>query len=225
MGYWRMVALSLSLAVLTVGQAYGQIDSGVEIVLPKKGTSLRLGDTLTMRWILHGSDTPNLVTLLLSTTSGLNWSAPLSGLPVCKTNPAAYTDSTGTLKWVIADTILMDDNTYQSPVSDSCQIMVDAPYDLGYPTAVSGYFAIARSSGIRNALRPADGKNSLAVLGGDVKSGPDGIDAKLFTLSGRSLPLQREEFGRCWYFQPGQASGMTILRLGNQQETLLSRQR
>jgi hypothetical protein len=182
--------------------SYG--DGTIEVLTPTLGQEYRIGDTLTVSWTFHAEQGPEGggVAVLVSPTEGRDW-VRIVGELIANDDPVYYHDGIGTYRWVIVDSLRLYLDVYLQLASETCRVMVGAPYDESFATGESELFAI-RSSAATNAaaLRPPLSDSRLAdAAGGLVAFGLDGRRVILEDASVRHRPS-------------GTASGLRIVRPG-----------
>jgi hypothetical protein len=165
-----------------VSFAAGQTLWTVEILSPKSGEAYRVGDTMTVQWVIHAPHFPTGVIPLISPDEGRRWLWMVSEM-IEGNDPSVYNDSVGTYTWIVRDSLRWTGpgNPNISLVSQVCQVEIATPYDIDFEYGVSEVFSI-QSPGSTSVLPGGRPASCLSMTGGREQSAAD-----MFNLDGRSV--------------------------------------
>jgi hypothetical protein len=183
-------------------------DSSIETTAPKAGTIYHVGDTIRTQWTVHNNATPGGgLVVSISPNAGYNWVVIIT--ETLKKGDTKYyqNDSQGTFVWVIPDSIQLWINHNVSSVSDSCMMMVGAPYDEVFAPSYTGIFSIKGSSAVKMPFRSGQNPDALLIEHNQNISA-DANKAGVFSINGKRLGLKNPA-----------ASGVSIIRFQNQSNT------
>jgi hypothetical protein len=179
-----IVCLAGASLLLLNAPVSAQASDVVEIVSPKGGEVIHIGDTIKIRWILHGTQIPIGVVPLLSPNGGKS-SLWLVRQFIKTGDTTYYADSVATFVWIVPDSIRSTDpgTPNVSIVSEECLININLPYNSELGDYFTGFFTIKPSvSKINSAKIPLAATRRTRALPGE-KPG-------MFTLSGRQVHVR-----------------------------------
>jgi hypothetical protein len=112
-------------------------NEGIRILKPNGSEQYRIGDTLTLKWVVDTAKAPNALIPSVSVSNGLSWLELIgdANLAIKITDSKHYDGMTGEYKWVITDSILTDEFNQEtfsfiklSTVSSQCKMRIEEAY-------------------------------------------------------------------------------------------------